>query len=129
MVDLIRSIHIGENPMTTLSQSTASPKWMFWVGWGMSGLMIAFLLFDSPALFSGKKSGWQAHCLKLIGQVSKFGPNVTAPAGGTYINLLRSGKKFGILQPSSGDRLDIGIKIREGNLVIALKARERGTRW
>ena len=23
------------------------PKWMTWVGWGMSGLMVAFMLFDS----------------------------------------------------------------------------------
>lgn len=33
-------------------------------------------------------------------------------AGGTYINLLREGKKFGILQPSSFERLDIGIKLK-----------------
>lgn len=26
---------------------TSSRKWMRWAGWGMSGLMIAFLLFDS----------------------------------------------------------------------------------
>ena len=26
---------------------TANPKWMRWAGWGASGLMIAFLLFDS----------------------------------------------------------------------------------
>jgi len=32
--------------------------------------------------------------------------------GGTYINLLRAGKKFSILQPSASDRLDIGIKLK-----------------
>ena len=32
--------------------------------------------------------------------------------GGTYISLLRTGKKFAILQPSSSDRLDIGIKLK-----------------
>jgi len=32
--------------------------------------------------------------------------------GATYINLLRGGRKFGILQPSGSDRLDIGIKLK-----------------
>ena len=32
--------------------------------------------------------------------------------GGTYISLLRTGKKIAILQPSSSDRLDIGIKLK-----------------
>jgi hypothetical protein len=33
--------------MATQTQGSAGPKWMRWVGWGMTGLMIAFLLFDS----------------------------------------------------------------------------------
>ena len=33
--------------MTQQSQDTTHPKWMRWTGWIMSGLMIAFLLFDS----------------------------------------------------------------------------------
>ena len=32
--------------MALQSQSSARPKWMQWTGWGMTGLMIAFLLFD-----------------------------------------------------------------------------------
>ena len=64
------------------------------------------------ALFSGKKSRWHVHCETFIAQVGKFGPDVTIAAGGTYINLLRGGMKFGILQPSSADRLDIGIKLK-----------------
>ncbi|WP_334392933.1 DoxX family protein [Bradyrhizobium sp. AZCC 2262] len=28
-------------------QVSGRPKWMQWTGWGMTGLMIAFLLFDS----------------------------------------------------------------------------------
>jgi hypothetical protein len=40
----------------------------------------------------------------------KIGPDVVVEANETYVNLLRSTKKFGILQPSSADRLDIGIK-------------------
>jgi hypothetical protein len=33
--------------MATQTQGSARPKWMQWAGWGMTGLMIAFLLFDS----------------------------------------------------------------------------------
>ena len=33
--------------MATQTQGSARPKWMQWTGWGMTGLMIAFLLFDS----------------------------------------------------------------------------------
>jgi hypothetical protein len=33
--------------MALQSQGSTRPKWMQWTGWGMSGLMIAFLLFDS----------------------------------------------------------------------------------
>ena len=29
------------------SQGSARPRWMQWTGWGMAGLMIVFLLFDS----------------------------------------------------------------------------------
>lgn len=33
--------------MTPQSQTSAHPKWMARTGWGMSGLMIAFLIVDS----------------------------------------------------------------------------------
>lgn len=64
------------------------------------------------ALFSGKKDHWREPSEKLIAQISKFGPDVAVAAGGTYISLLRAEKKFGILQPSSAERLDIGIKLK-----------------
>jgi hypothetical protein len=67
------------------------------------------------ALFSGKKTGWREPCDKLMAKVRKFGPDVTIAAGGTYINLLRTTKKFGIIQPSAADRLDIGIKLKGKN--------------
>jgi hypothetical protein len=63
-------------------------------------------------LFSGKKEHWQKPCESLIQELQKFGSDFSVSAGGTYINLLRAGKKFGILQPSSGERLDIGIKLK-----------------
>ena len=33
--------------MALQSQGSAGPKWMQWTGWGMTGLMIVFFLFDS----------------------------------------------------------------------------------
>jgi hypothetical protein len=30
-----------------MNEMKADLKWMAWIGWGMSGLMIAFMLFDS----------------------------------------------------------------------------------
>jgi hypothetical protein len=64
------------------------------------------------ALFSGKKACWRRPCDKLMAQIGKFGSGVSVAAGGTYINLLREGKKFAIIQPSSSERLDIGIKLK-----------------
>lgn len=51
-------------------------------------------------------------CDKILAEMAKFGPDVAVGAGGTYINLVHAEKKFGILQPSSADRLDIGIKLK-----------------
>jgi DoxX-like family len=35
--------------MALRSQGSARPKWIQWTGWSMTGLMIAFLLFDSAS--------------------------------------------------------------------------------
>lgn len=67
------------------------------------------------ALFSGKKASWREPYDKLVAQIRKFGPDVTIVAGGTYISLLRETKKFGIIQPSAWDRVDIGIKLKGEN--------------
>jgi hypothetical protein len=75
------------------------------------------------ALFSGKKAVWRKPCEKLMGQATKFGPDVTASANETYVNLVRGKKKFAILQPSAADRLDIGVKLKvvrpEGRFEVA----------
>ena len=64
------------------------------------------------ALFAAKKQRWRAAAGKLLEQVAAFGNDVSVAAGGTYINLLRAEKKFGILQPASAERMDIGIKLK-----------------
>lgn len=63
------------------------------------------------ALFSGTKAGWRETGDGLIAQVSGFGPDATASANETYVNLVRGARKFAILQPASAKRLDIGIKL------------------
>jgi len=63
-------------------------------------------------LFAGNKSKWLKSYETILAAISGFGPDVSTSPGQTYINLLRNGKKFGIVQPSSADRLDIGIKLK-----------------
>lgn len=62
--------------------------------------------------FSGARSHWRPTYEQLLGDVSGFGPNVTTAPTVSYISLLTSDKKFGILQISK-DRLDVGIKLRD----------------
>ncbi|WP_167391982.1 DUF4287 domain-containing protein [Mesorhizobium sophorae] len=63
-------------------------------------------------LFSGKKDIWRAAGEGIIAKVSEFGPDVVVSVGETYVNLMRGKKKFAILQPSSVERLDVGIKLK-----------------
>jgi hypothetical protein len=63
-------------------------------------------------LFSGNKAKWRKPFDELVARINSFGTDVTTSPGQTYINLLRGSKKFGIVQPSSAERLDIGIKLK-----------------
>ena len=63
-------------------------------------------------LFSGKKEKWRKPYDGLVEKLSKFGADVTVGTTNTYISVLRNGKKFGIVMPSSAERLDIGIKFK-----------------
>ena len=64
------------------------------------------------ALFGGSKQHWRQPCESVIAKIKEFGSDADVGVGGTYISLLRTGKNFAILQPSSSDRLDIGIKLK-----------------
>jgi hypothetical protein len=79
----------------------------------------------TDALFGGKKEHWRLACDALIANAKRFGTDVEVMIGGSYVSLLRAGKKFAILQPSCSDRLDIGIKLKgapvEGPLEAAGK--------
>ncbi|WP_167458780.1 DUF4287 domain-containing protein [Mesorhizobium kowhaii] len=97
-------------------------KTEFALGHGHANAIAAVLLKsdtrkDSPEvkldkLFSGKKDVWRATGDEIIAKVAKFGPDVVVSAGETYVNLMRGKKKFAILQPSSVERLDVGIKLK-----------------
>jgi hypothetical protein len=63
-------------------------------------------------LFSGKKEKWRSAYDNILDKIKGFGTDASSSAGQTYINLLRGGKKFAIVQPSSAERLDIGIKLK-----------------
>jgi hypothetical protein len=62
------------------------------------------------AHFTGKKAVWRAPFDALMAAITEFGTDVQAGPAKSYISLLRGEKKFGIVQVSSTERLDIGIK-------------------
>lgn len=64
------------------------------------------------ALFKGDKEKWRKAYDALAAKVLKFGADASASANNSYVNLLRGGKKFGIVQISSAERMDIGIKLK-----------------
>lgn len=61
--------------------------------------------------FTGKKAQWRPAYDALIGKVEAFGDDTDVLAGATYLSLRKSGKKFAIVQ-ITGDRLDVGIKLK-----------------
>lgn len=60
--------------------------------------------------FAGAKASWRAAFDALVAGVKAFGPDVSVSSGKSYISLLRSGRKFGIVAITA-KRLDVGIKL------------------
>jgi hypothetical protein len=67
---------------------------------------------DDPiaAHFTGKKAGWREPYNALAARTLAFGSDVEIAPAKSYINLVRGARKFGIVQISAADRMDIGIK-------------------
>ena len=63
-------------------------------------------------LFAGQKVKWRKAYDALAAKIAKFGADVEMSANMTYINVLRKGKKFAILQLSTAEHFDIGIKLK-----------------
>jgi hypothetical protein len=64
------------------------------------------------ALFAGNKARWRKPYELLAAKIAKFGSDVEILPNQTYINVLHSKKKFAILQPSAGERFDVGVKLK-----------------
>lgn len=73
------------------------------------------------AHFTGKKAAWRKAYDDLVAAISPFGADVAVEPGKTYLSLLRNTKKFGIVQVT-GDRLDLGIKLKGVSLTERLEA-------
>ncbi len=63
-------------------------------------------------IFTGSKASWRATFETLLEKIKVFAPDLELAPTDTYISLLKNKKKFAIVQPSSKDRLDIGIKLK-----------------
>jgi hypothetical protein len=61
--------------------------------------------------FSGKKARWRGPYDELVTTARSFGPGVSVGPTGTYLSLLRNGKKFAIVHVTA-DRLDLGLKLK-----------------
>jgi hypothetical protein len=62
--------------------------------------------------FKGEKAKWRKPYDALAAKLVKFGPDVKLSPNNSYINLMRGSKKFGIVQVSAAERLDVGIKLK-----------------
>lgn len=62
--------------------------------------------------FTGDKAKWRTAYDSLAAKISKFGSDVELAPNQSYISLKRGAKKFGIVQISSAERIDIGIKLK-----------------
>jgi|SRR5579862_2221038 len=66
---------------------------------------------EISVLFSGPKSNLKPIYDKVIAIVTKFGPDVELAPKKAYVSLRRT-KQFGLLQPSTSDRLDMGLILK-----------------
>ena len=63
------------------------------------------------AHFTGDKAHWRATYTALVEKLARFGDDFKTAPTNSYISLLRGTKKIGIVQISTADRIDIGIKL------------------
>lgn len=63
------------------------------------------------AQYAGAKAGLRPIYNALLAAVKKFGSDVEVAPKKTYVSLRRS-KQFGLIQPSTKDRVDVGINLK-----------------
>jgi Domain of unknown function (DUF4287)/Domain of unknown function (DUF5655) len=108
--------------LTKHSEIVAWLKSDFALGHGHTNAIVAVLLKSETRksskdeklekLCAGKKALWRETCDTLIAKLKAFDQDVDAVANETYVNVLVGKKKFAILQPSSKERFDVGIKLK-----------------
>jgi Domain of unknown function (DUF4287)/Domain of unknown function (DUF5655) len=123
----------AEKGLTKHGEIVAWLKTDFGLGHGHANAIVAVLLKSDSrsassdeklgALFSGKKAHWREASEALLARIMAFGGDVEIAPNETYVNILRGKKKFALLQASSAERLDVGIKLKgatpEGRLEAA----------
>lgn len=65
--------------------------------------------------FSGKRARWRATYDELVTAARSFGPGVSVGPTGTYLSLLRDGRKFAVVAVTA-ERIDIGLKLKGARL-------------
>ena len=108
-----------------LTRYTEILTWLkteFGLGQGHANIIAQLLtnaekLLASPdeklaAHFTGKKARWRAAYDELTDKILQFGADVKIAPNRTYINVQRGSTKIAVLQVSSAERFDIGIKRR-----------------
>jgi hypothetical protein len=61
--------------------------------------------------YAGAKAALKPVYDALVGEIAKFGPDVEIAPKKAYVSLRRA-KQFGLIQPSTSDRLDVGITLK-----------------
>lgn len=73
------------------------------------------------AQYAGAKSGMRSIYDALAAEIAKFGKDVDFSAKKAYVSLRRS-KQFGIIQPSTATRVDVGINLKGEKTTDRLEA-------
>jgi hypothetical protein len=112
----------AQKGLTQYSEILAWLKADFGLGHGHANAMAQVLanadkLKASPddklaAHFAGGKLKWRQAYDALAAQIHEFGADVTIAPNQSYINVQRGAKKIAILQPSTAERFDVGIKLK-----------------
>lgn len=71
--------------------------------------------------YAGKKAGLQPLYEQLVTEIRRFGGDVELAPKKAYVSLRRS-KQFGLLQPSTATRLDVGLNLKGVEPTDALEA-------
>jgi hypothetical protein len=62
--------------------------------------------------FASTRRKWRPQYEELAALVLRFGDDVSVVPTRSYISLLRSGTRFGLVQVTSGRQLDVGLKLK-----------------